>query len=279
MNRRAAAWVIGLVTVIVVAACGDQVPTQPEPRVADTLTTDRFLILDYAGTDTAVLNALAARLESDFDGVGGLLPGIAPPAVPVTFIVDSGGGIPVVIADQNTMVQWHDDLAPAYFAHQLTHLYTRYTRTPFLEEGLAVWITGELADSSERPNPYRGQSAHAWMSYFVQHQSTISLFTAMRATNLGASYGGSSADASAWQLRVEAGSFARWVIETYGRGAWDTLYATTSLATALGQDTPLIEQAWQDSVTNRVPAPLECEVALGTVGSREEYWCARARGG
>jgi hypothetical protein len=214
----------------------------------------------------------------EFDRVAALLPDFPPPPNPITFRIESGSGMPFVSLGANRMTQWGNDLRPQYFSHQLAHMFTRYERTPFIEEGLAVWVSQVLEPDDARPDPYRGQTPHAWVSLFEQHGSTISLFTAMEAANLGHDFEGSSADASAWQLFIEAGSFTRWLIDEQGFDRWLVFFATGSTASAIGLNTVETEQAWLGYATSQYPNPLECEAALGEVGAREEFWCARARG-
>lgn len=260
-----------------VAACGDA--TGPgdgaEPVIVET---PRFVLIDNATTPRSLLDSLGARLEAEYDRVGTLLPEFTPPPTPISFTIREGGGIPFVTIEQNAITQWREDLAPEYFSHQIAHLYTRYVRTNFIEEGIAVYVTEELMLEGETPNPFRRQPSHAWVSLFEQHNSTISLFTALRASNLSYNYDGSSPDASAWQMFLEAGSFTRWLIERHGRDAWLEFYLTGNLGGVLGQDTPEIERTWLTDVTGAFPDPLPCEEALGQVGSREEFWCQRATG-
>jgi len=130
-------------------------------------------------------------------------------------------------------------------------------------------------------HPYRGQPPHAWVSLFEANGSTIPLVTALGATNLGYDYLGSSVDASAWQLFLEAASFTRWVITRYGRDAWLEWYVSDDLEGTLAATFGDLEQDWLGTARVAYPAPLPCEEALetrGPLGTREEFWCARARG-
>lgn len=262
-------------------ACLENGPVDPGPLPDPVVhETERFVIVDNADVGQAVRESLGVRLERDYDRVGvflGSLPFEAPPP-PITFTILSGDGIPFVTPGQNAITQWADGLAPEYLPHQLTHLYTRYQRSNFIEEGIAVYASEELRGPNEAPNPFRRQVPHAWVSLFEQHNSTISLFTALRASNLSYNFAGSSPDASAWQMFVEAGSFTRWMVETYGFDQWYEFYLTANLGGVLGDDTPAIERAWLDHAKAAYPDPLACEEALGEVGTREEFWCARARG-
>lgn len=259
------------------AGCGDDPPPSgPEPP-EQVYETANFVIVDQAALSADEIDALGARLEAERARVGELLPDVPPPAR-ITVRILPGAGIPFVTAGENSLTQWAETLALDYLPHQLTHLYTGYGRRPFLEEGLAVYVSELLLPGVLTVNPYRGQPAHAWTSLFVANGSTISLFTAYRADNLGYSFSGSSADASAWQLFLEAGSFTRWVVDTYGWSEWWQLYQLDDLGAALGGATPDLEDAWLAAAVAAYPTPLACEDALGTVGPREEFWCARARG-
>ena len=266
----------GAVVALGLSACATTEPgALPEPVVHETV---RFRIVDYTEAPETLIDEVGARLEAEFDRVGGLLPEFTPPPTPITFSILPGAGIPYITPSENSITQWRDDLAPEYFAHQLTHLYTRYAQSPFIEEGLAVYVTEELQPEGETPNPFRAQSPHGWVSLYQEHESTILLATLLAATNLGYDYDGSSVDASAWQLFVEGGSFTRWLIEIHGRAPWHEFYLSGDPAVVLGQDLLAIQQAWLDHAETTFPEPVACEDALGTVGSRETFWCARARG-
>ena len=261
-------------TGIGLAACDT---TEPGPD-AVVYETARFRIVDFTSAPDELIDALSARLEAEYDRVGELLPEFDPPETPVAFNLLPGPGLHYTTASQNSISQWRDDLAPEYITHQLAHLYTRYQQTEFIEEGIAVYVTEELQLDGEAPRPFRLQALHAWTALFQQHQSIIPLITAFQATNLGYDYDGSSIDASSWQLFVEAGSFTRWMIETYGRVPWHQFYLTGDAPAVLGQDLSSIQVGWLGDVVDAHPDPEACEDALGTVGTREMFWCARARG-
>lgn len=267
---------LGRVIPVLVMGCGDPAPTAPPDPVA-VYETEHFLILDAAALDSATIATVQGRLELEYDRVATALPDLGPP-LRITARILEGAGIPFVTPGELSLSQWGETLALNYLPHQLAHLFTGYVRRPFLEEGLAVHLTELLLPDDTTVNPYRGQPPHAWVSLYEQFGSTISLFTAYGAGNFGHDYNGSSTDASAWQVFVEAGSFARWVIETRGWETWWTLYATDDLGGTLGAATSELETAWLAAVMDQYPDPRPCEVALGTVGPREEYWCARTRG-
>jgi hypothetical protein len=224
-----------------------------------------------------VIASLQLRLETEYARVAQALPDFPAPDS-LTFNILVGAGIPFVTLSERSLNQWAENLAPDYIPHQLTHLFTGYPRRAFLEEGLAVYVTEVLLPDSRTVNPYRGQPPHAWVALFDASGSLISLYTAFRASGFSYSYQGSSADASAWQVFLEAGSFTQWLIETYGWDKWLALYTVDDFGAALGASTVDLERGWLAAVHAQYPNPLSCEEALGTVGSREEFWCRRARG-
>ncbi|MEX0692580.1 MAG: hypothetical protein WD043_12135 [Gemmatimonadales bacterium] len=259
-------------------ACGEPGGPDGTPVEPVVYETARFRIEDLSGRPPAELEALGARLEAEFGRVAALLSGFALPPIPITFRIEAGLGMPFVTLGANRMTQWSEAIRPQYFTHQLTHMFTRYQRTVFLEEGLAVWASEMLETGDLRPDPYRGQPTHAWVSLFEQYGSTINLFTALGADNLSHDFRGSSPDASAWQLFIEAGSFTRWLIDEHGFDRWLVFFATGSTASAIGLNTVETEQVWLGYATSQHPNPLACEAALGEVGPRETFWCARTRG-
>lgn len=262
--------------VLALAACGDP-PVAPPPVEEVVYETQHFVIRDGAGLAASTVDSLEARLELEYERVAAALPALTPPEQ-LTVRILAGGGIPFVTPGDGSLSQWAEGLSPDYFPHQLTHLFTGYLRGGFLEEGLAVYVTELLLPDSRTVNPYRGQAPHAWVALFEQFGSTISLFTAYRAAGFSYSFTGSSADASAWQVHVEGGSFVRWVVETYGWDEWWELYQLNDLGAALRASTSELEIAWLTAARAAFPEPLDCESALGAVGSREEFWCARTRG-
>jgi hypothetical protein len=262
-------------------ACGLDAPPEPtlDPLIYEV---GGFRIEDATRVASPDLIAsIAAALGTALTDVTGFLPEFVLPADTITFVLLEGGGIPFVTAAELRMTQWEEDLALDYLRHQVTHLLTGYLRRPFLEEGIAVYVTEALDPAGRVANPYRGQVPDAWVSLFEEFGSTIPLGVAHGASNLGYSYSGSSADASAWQLFIEAGSFTRWVFATYGRDAWLQWYESDDLTGSLSVPLTELEQAWLAAVRAAHPTPLPCEEALSTRGpltSREEFWCARARG-
>jgi hypothetical protein len=108
--------------------------------------------------------------------------------------------------------------------------------------------------------------------------SAIDLATAYGAANFQFSLSGSSPDASAWQLFVEAGSFTQWVIENFGRAAWLRLFQAGSLESGLGATAAQLETQWFQATQAAYPAPRSCETALAPLDQREVYWCRRASG-
>ncbi len=241
------------------------------------------MIVDQAETPPAVIDSLAVRLEVEYARVKAFLPEFKPPdADRIVFNLRPGPGIPFVNIGDGSMNQWLTDgeVRMDYIPHQLTHLWTRYLKRPFLEEGLAVYVTEELEPEARNVDPYRGQPSHAWMSFFEQQGSAISLFTAWRTFTFNHNFMGSPDDAFAWQIFVEGGSFTRWMIETHGRDKWLQLYVSEDLGGVLGQDTPDIAAEWARAVVAAFPSPNpDCEAVLADPPDpRVPFWCARARG-
>lgn len=261
---------------LLLVACSDVSLVAP-PETGTVYESEHFRLVDNAGLDSAAIASVQARLELEYQRVAEALPTLAPPSL-LTARILAGSGIPFITTSDRSLSQWGGSLALDYLPHQLTHLFTRYVRRPFLEEGLAVYVTELILPENRTVNPYRGQPPHAWVSLYQSFSSTISLFTAYRADNFSHSASGSSADASAWQVFVEAGSFTRWVVESRGWETWWTLYDLDDLGAALGAATSELETTWLAAATAQYPDPLPCETALGSVGPRETFWCARTRG-
>ncbi|MDH3495163.1 MAG: hypothetical protein OER21_00155 [Gemmatimonadota bacterium] len=262
------------------AACGTGEGTGPGIPSPTVYETTHFVIVDEAGTPAAVIDSLGVRLEAEYLRVAAALP-TQPAPGRITFRVLAGRGIPFVTPGSRLIAQWAEDLAPEYVVHQLTHLFTRYRRSPFFEEGLAVYLTELLLPDDRTVNPYRGQPPHAWVSLFQRETTLVSLFTAVRAGDFSFSYSGSASDAFAWQVFVQAGSFTRWVIDTYGWTTWWTLYDVEDLGAALGGTTLDLQRAWLAAASQAYPDPLPCATALATrgpLGARETFWCASAEG-
>jgi hypothetical protein len=270
-------WAAGLAPVMGLVACSET-PQAPEPTVYYTA---RFVILDESNAPQDLIDTIGAHLESELDRTAAFLPEFPIPTDTMVFHLLDGSGLPYVSPGTLELTEWRDDLALEYLPHLFVHLLTGYTHLSFLEEGIAVYATEVLEPDSRVTHPYRGQPPHAWVSLFEANGSTIPLSTALAAENLGYDYGGSSPDASAWQLFIEAGSLTRWVFEAYGRDVWFRLYDLQALGVALGGSSVDIERDWLAAARAQYPIPMACEEALATRGpltQREQFWCARARG-
>lgn len=263
-----------------IAACGGETTAPlPAPNVYNTA---RFRIVDSTDAPADLIDTIGVHLETVLDQVLAFLPEFSAPSDTVTFFLRPGKGLPYVTPAASQMVQWRDDLALEYLPHQFVHMVSGYQRSDFLEEGIAVYTTEVLEPDNTIVYPYRGQPPHAWVSLFESYQSTIPLSTAFSAVGLAFDYTGSSPDASAWQLFIEAGSFTKWVFDVYGRDVWFRLFDLQNLGVALGASTADIEAEWLAAARDQYPDPLPCEDALATRGpltDRELFWCARARGG
>jgi hypothetical protein len=276
MRRAAAAALTGLV----VLACGDMAgPTTPTP-VVSRYATSHFVIVDSAGASAGLIDTLKTALEDSYTKVGAFLPEFSPPPDAITMYIEPGDGLPGISASANAMAQFYNEgvLSLSYLPHQLTHLWTRYQRSGFVEEGLAVYVTTKLVPLDSHPDPYRTETPHEWTSLFSMKGSAIDLATAYVAQGFQFDLGGSSPDASAWQLFIEAGSFTQWVIENFGRAAWLRLYHADTFETGLGASAAQLQQQWFQSVQAAFPTPRACEDALAPLDTRETFWCRRANG-
>lgn len=257
-----------------VLACGDSTgPVEP-----NRYRSARFVVIDSARVAETTVDSFIARLESDFDLVAAFLPTFEPPDSIVAYI-RPGRGLPYMRREAWELAQYAEQLAFDYNVHLLVHIFTGYVKSQFLEEGIAVYGTEVLVPESRTVEPYRGQVPHAWVSLFAEHGTLIPLEIVWPAENVRFQPGGSSADASAWQFFIEAGSFTRWVFDEYGAATWRSLYDGVSPGTVLGFDLPTLETQWVAAAGALYPDPLSCAEALGEVGERESYWCARAEGG
>jgi len=111
--------------------------------VVVTHSTPHFRIVDSASSPAALIDSLKASLEADWVLVGTLLPEFQPPADTILMIIRPGTGFPSISGARAVIAQFVNNgtLSFSYIPHQLTHVWTRYQRRPFLEEGLAVYVT------------------------------------------------------------------------------------------------------------------------------------------
>ena len=264
-----------LATLLTVLACGEE-PTsalgEPERYVSA-----RFVLYDFSRAPTALVDSMLSRLEVDYARVGDFLADFEAPEF-ITANLLPGNGIPYVEPFEGTLTQFRNDLAFDYFVHQLTHLWTGYARRPFLEEGIAVYATERLLPGVERASPFYRQPPHAWVSLFQANDALIALPVTWSASNFSWSYNGSTADASVWQVFIEAGSFTRWVFDAFGRDTWRALYDTDDLRATLGQAPEALEIDWTSAAVAAYPSPMTCEEALAPLTSRQEFWCFLAGG-
>lgn len=264
---------VAVVLGVAVGACAGDEPTGlPAPTRHESA---RFALLDFTEAPQELIDSMLARLELEYDRVDAFLPEFVNPDSILAQILP-GNGIPFVTIGSLELVQFRDDLAFDYFVHQLTHLWTRYTRRPFLEEGIAVYATEVLLPDAETVNPYWRQVPHAWVSLFDATGSLIGLDSVYNAANLDYAYRGSVTDAVTWQVFVEAGSFTRWVFDTHGREAWLQLYQSQNLEGTLADSVAGLHAQWIAAASMAFPDPLECADALAPLTPRREFWCRRA---
>ena len=263
-----------------VLACRDVVGSDTPAVVVVQYSTPHFRIVDSAGASAGLIDTVKAALEDAYAKVGAFLTEFSPPSDTIVLFIQRGNGLPSINASALAIGQFYNGgvLSLSYFPHQLTHIWTGYQRRGFMEEGLAVYVTSKLVPAESHPDPYRAASPYEWTSLFAMKGSAIDLATAFDASGFQFDLGGSSPDASAWQLFVEAGSFAQWVIENFGRTAWFRLYHADSFEGGLGATAVDLQQQWFQAVEAAFPVPRACEVILAPVDARESFWCNRANG-
>jgi len=241
---------------------------------------DHFVVLDYSRLLPSVGDSFIRRLEADYEAVVDFLPRFTGPASIVANIVP-GIGVPSVSLDPPIVItQWGGNLAFDYNVHLLIHAFTRYQQSQFLEEGLAVYGTELLAPDAPAVEPYRGQVPHAWVSLFAGAGTLIPFDTLYRAAGVSYEPAGSFVDASAWQFFIMAGSFTRWVFDTYGGDTFWRLFDGEDPNSLFGfsSGSAGILARWVEDAEALYPRPLTCREALLDVGVREEFWCALAEG-
>jgi len=267
--------VVAWVATVAIVGCGEE----PMSALAEPVRYEstRFVLFDFSDAPVSLIDSMLVRLELDYQRVGEFLPDFQAPSSVVARILP-GNGIPYVEPSEITLNQFRNDLAFDYFVHQLTHLWTGYTRRPFLEEGIAVYATEQLLPGVDAASPFYRQPPHAWVSLFQANEALIPLPIAWSASNFDWSYHGSTADASVWQVFVEAGSFTKWVFDAFGRDTWRTLYDTESLQPTLSQTPEALEVEWIGAALAAYPSPMSCEDALAPLTSRREFWCLLANG-
>lgn len=266
--------VAAAVAVLATVACGEE----PMSALGDPARFEsaRFVLYDFSQAPQSLIDSMLTRLELDYERVAAFLPDFEAPSRVAAHILP-GNGIPYVEPFEATLNQFRNDISFDYFVHQLTHLWTGYTRRPFLEEGIAVYATERLLPGVEA-SPFYRQPPHAWVSLFQQNDALIALPVTWSASNFDWSYSGSTADASVWQVFVEAGSFTRWVFDAFGRETWRALYDTEDLEPTLGQSPEALQAEWLSAAVAVYPSPLPCEDALAPLTSRREFWCLLANG-
>lgn len=267
--------IVASLAALAAVACGEEPITAL--RDPARFESPRFVLYDFSNAPQSLIDSMLSRLELDYQRVAEFLPDFEAPRFVVANILP-GNGIPYVEPFQLTMNQFRNDLSFEYFVHQLTHLWTGYTRRPFLEEGIAVYATEHVLEGVEEASPFYRQPPHAWVSLFQANDALIALPVTWSASNFDWSYSGSTADASVWQVFVEAGSFTRWVFDAFGRETWRTLYDTDDLQATLGQAREALQAEWVGATMAAYPSPMPCEDALAPLTPRREYWCLLANG-
>jgi hypothetical protein len=153
------------------------------------------------------LIALGADLEEERARVSRFLRREAPTRIVVW--VEDGNRVANASGGKLNLYAQHGQIYAGAAAHELVHLTTGYTALPFLEEGLAVYVSEELDPDLTNLFPQVGQPVDAWVELFRRRDTLIPLDVAFRTQRFDWNLDGLPRDAEAWQTYVEAeaGSF------------------------------------------------------------------------
>jgi hypothetical protein len=217
--------------------------------------------------------ALGGVLEVERLRVGQFLRRDVPTRVVVW--VEDGNRIANVFGGRLNLYAQHGRIYTGAAAHELVHLTTGYTSTPFLEEGLAVYVSEVLDPYRTDLFPQYGQPLDTWIELFRRQSTVMPLDVAFRTQRFEWNVEGSPRDAEGWQTYVEAGSFVRFVVESRGWEAYWKLHRQQSLETALGASPEQLQREWLDSIPAGRKNPRQCRAVLNQGRARYRAWCDR----
>jgi hypothetical protein len=242
-----------------------------------TLGTEHFVIQNSSSAPREALIALGAELEEERLRVSRFLRREVPTRIVVW--VEDGNRVANVAGGRLNLYAQHGQIYTGAAAHELVHLTTGYTALPFLEEGLAVYVSEELDPHLTNLFPQVGQPVDGWVELFRRRDTLIPLEVAFRTQRFDWNLDGSPRDAEAWQTYVEAGSFVRFVVESKGWEAFWRLHRHQSLQTSLERSPAQLQQEWLESVSSRRKYTMPCRMALPQNRGRYRAWCERAEPG
>jgi hypothetical protein len=213
-------------------------------------------VRNNSSADQALLHRTISQLDLEYEAIQAFLNRESDYRIPV-LITDGSGpaltdGVQLIVYHRDGIVNL--DTAPFWLAILGEGDLSGSQLDLFVEGGFAVYVVEEIG----RARPLLGQSANAWVALWRQQGTLLPL-------------------ADAWTLDVptnqremgnalcallEAGSFVRWVADTYGLETVQALRDGISLEEAAGLSLAEAEKGWLNAVATRELGPLPCQQAV-----------------
>ena len=230
-----------------------------------------FTIQSMSGATDWELHNFVATLEQAYTAVATCLGRSPPDSIWVS--VEDRRAIPSARGGTLAFYRSGDRIQDEAAAHAIVHLTTRYTSSPAIEEGLAVYVAEALAPNARHLYPQFGQAVDRWVTLFHQQGTLIPLERALDTMSFQWNLDGSPEDTQAWQTYVEAGSFVRWLVESRGWEVFWRFHQSRSIRAALGAPVAEVEHEWLQHLARQEQAPKPCRDVLAHNVPRFRFWC------
>jgi len=227
-----------------------------------------FEVRNNSDASDAQVRGVVATLENDYQAIAEYLG--RSPSDPIPVLITNGQGMALIDGDRLNVFydQGVLDLnsAPFFLVFLMEDRRLEADTNIFLEAGFAIYVTEEIGRSEN----FTGQPADAWVTLLQQRNALLPLSEAW-AVRIPES-DDDEAVYSFLRSLVMSGSFARWLIETYGQETFDELREGASLEYAIGLSLDDAEAAWLASVAAHGVASRPCRLA-SPPGSFLQYLC------
>lgn len=217
---------------------------------AETRYSSHFEVRNRSSADAGQVERMIERLEEGYADISQFLR--RPRTTPI--VVDLADGAAPAFSEGEVLHVFCDqgyiNLELANF--WLVGLIASQSSRPFLDVGLAVYTLEETG----HPLMQITQEADAWVTLLMQKQALLPLAEAWEL-----SLTGEVDQVFLFQAALEAGSFVRWVVETYGWEVYWDLHRSGDPDSTLGQPLAGAEAAWLAGVAARRLSPKPCLLA------------------
>lgn len=253
--------VIAVALVAFLSGCGGLIRSQ------------HFTIQNMSGATEPEVQRFTSTLEQARADVAKFL-GREPPRS-IWVRLQDGRAIPSARGGMLNFYRSRNQVETSAAAHEIVHLTTGYTSSPFIEEGLAVYVAESLAPNARDLFPQFGQSVDAWVALYLKKGTFLPLAQVLDIASFDWNLDGSAGDTQAWQTYMEAGSFVRWIVESKGWNTFWKFHQTKRVSPAIGSSLAEVEREWIEHLGQKKINTRPCRQVLRQDLPRFRFWCSQ----